>query len=126
MWIYRPIHSRQCEADLSPRCHPVKTEVQTSFDPDSTAAGVHAYTGTTTNYFSVNGGTTNLDNFNTSPNGGSRDWASSAEPYGYLVGETIRAGPAAPKASCRRPARLRRRSAPSTIPHTSIRQVKTC
>ena len=78
MWIYRPIHSRQCEADLSPRCHPVKTEVQTSFDPDSTAAGVHTYTGTTTNYFSVNGGTTNLDNFNTSPNGGSRDWASSA------------------------------------------------
>ena len=43
-----------------------------------TSPGVHTYTGTATNYFSVDGGTTNLDYFNTNPNGDLGDWASSA------------------------------------------------
>lgn len=40
--------------------------------------GVHDFSGTTPGYFSVNGGATNLDNFNTNPGGDFGDWASSA------------------------------------------------
>jgi hypothetical protein len=50
-----------------------------------TAPGTHTYTGTTTNYFSVDGGTTNLDNFNTKPSGDLGDWASSAGHDAYLA-----------------------------------------
>ena len=42
------------------------------------ANGVHDFSGTTPGYFSINGGATNLDNFNTNPNGDYGDWASSA------------------------------------------------
>jgi hypothetical protein len=40
--------------------------------------GVRDFLGTTAGYFSPNGGATNLDNFNTDPNGDFGDWASSA------------------------------------------------
>ena len=40
------------------------------------APGVHTYT--QTGYFSVDNGTTNLDNFSTNPNGDFGDWAASA------------------------------------------------
>ena len=43
-----------------------------------TAPGQHTYTGLTTNYFSANGGTTNLDYFNSNPQGDLGDWAGSA------------------------------------------------
>src|SRR5262249_43386185 len=43
-----------------------------------TAPGVHTFTGTSTNYFSINNGTTNLDNFNLDPTGDPGDWAGSA------------------------------------------------
>ena len=49
------------------------------------AAGVHTYTGQATNYFSVDGGITNLDNFNTTPGGDLGDWASSAGNDAYLA-----------------------------------------
>ncbi len=42
------------------------------------ANGVRDFAGTTPGYFSINGGATNLDNFNTNPNGDYGDWASSA------------------------------------------------
>lgn len=42
------------------------------------ANGVRDFVGSTPGYFSVNGGATNLDNFNTNPNGDYGDWASSA------------------------------------------------
>ena len=41
------------------------------------APGVHTFSGTTAGYFSVNGGTTNLANFNTNPGGDFGDWAST-------------------------------------------------
>ena len=43
-----------------------------------TSPGVHTYTGSTTNYFSVDGGTTNIHNFNTNSNGDLGDWASGS------------------------------------------------
>src|SRR5882672_683907 len=42
------------------------------------APGVRTFSGTQTGYFSVDNGTTNLDNFNTNPNGDFGDWAASA------------------------------------------------
>jgi VCBS repeat-containing protein len=50
-----------------------------------TAPGTHTYTGQTTNYFSVNGGVTNLDNFNSNPGGDLGDWAASAGNDAYLA-----------------------------------------
>jgi Ca2+-binding RTX toxin-like protein len=41
------------------------------------APGVHTYSGTQTGYFSADGGTTNLANFNTNPSGDFGDWAST-------------------------------------------------
>jgi hypothetical protein len=49
------------------------------------APGTHTYTGLTTNYFSVNGGVTNLDYFNSNPSGDLGDWASSAGDDAYLA-----------------------------------------
>jgi FG-GAP-like repeat len=40
--------------------------------------GTRDFSGTTAGYFSPDGGKTNLDNFNTNPNGDFGDWASSA------------------------------------------------
>ncbi len=42
------------------------------------APGSRTFSGTQTGYFSLDGGSTNLDNFNTNPNGDFGDWASSA------------------------------------------------
>ena len=42
------------------------------------ASGVRDFSGTQAGYFSLDGGKTNLDNFNTNPNGDYGDWASSA------------------------------------------------
>src|ERR1035437_6658933 len=42
------------------------------------APGVRTFSGTTPGYFSINGGQTNLDNFNTNPGGDFGDWAGSA------------------------------------------------
>ena len=50
-----------------------------------TAPGQHTYTGLTTNYFSANGGTTNLNNFNDNPQGDLGDWASNAGANSYLA-----------------------------------------
>jgi len=50
-----------------------------------TAPSHHTYTGLTTNYFSPNGGTTNLDYFNSNPQGDLGDWASSAGADSYLA-----------------------------------------
>jgi VCBS repeat-containing protein len=50
-----------------------------------TAPSTHTYTGLTTNYFSADGGVTNLDNFNTNPNGDLGDWAASAGDDAYLA-----------------------------------------
>jgi len=50
-----------------------------------TAPGHHTYTGLTTNYFSANGGTTNLDYFNSNPAGDLGDWAGSAGADSYLA-----------------------------------------
>jgi 20S proteasome alpha/beta subunit len=62
------------------------TSAYTLFDMyHYTAPGVHTYTGLTTNYFSVDGGATNLDNFNTNPAGDLGDWASSAGADSYLA-----------------------------------------
>jgi hypothetical protein len=41
------------------------------------SSGVRDFQGTTPGYFSVNGGQTNLDSFNTNPNGDFGDWANS-------------------------------------------------
>jgi Ca2+-binding RTX toxin-like protein len=49
------------------------------------AAGVRLFTGTTTGYFSVNNGVTNLDNFNTIPGGDFGDWAGSAGNDSFLA-----------------------------------------
>ena len=40
--------------------------------------GVRDFSGTTAGYFSIDGGATNLDNFNTDPSGDFGDWAASA------------------------------------------------
>jgi hypothetical protein len=50
-----------------------------------TSPGTHTYTGGTTNYFSIDGGTTNLANFNTNTNGDSGDWASSVGNDSFLA-----------------------------------------
>src|SRR5262245_53872345 len=42
------------------------------------AAGTRGFVGTTAGYFSIDGGTTNLNNFNTATNGDFGDWAGSA------------------------------------------------
>jgi hypothetical protein len=42
------------------------------------ASGVRDFSGTTPGYFSIDGGATNLNNFNTNPSGDFGDWASSA------------------------------------------------
>jgi hypothetical protein len=42
------------------------------------SSGMRDFSGTTTGYFSIDGGTTNLNNFNTNPSGDFGDWASSA------------------------------------------------
>jgi FG-GAP-like repeat len=43
------------------------------------------FSGTTAGYFSPNGGVTNLDNFNTNPNGDFGDWANSAGNDSFLA-----------------------------------------
>jgi hypothetical protein len=47
--------------------------------------GQRDFMGTQAGYFSVNGGATNLDNFNTDPNGDFGDWASSAGNDAFLA-----------------------------------------
>ena len=47
--------------------------------------GVRDFVGTTAGYFSPDGGTTNLDNFNTNPNGDFGDWAASAGHDSFLA-----------------------------------------
>src|SRR4051812_21482944 len=42
------------------------------------SSGVRDLVGTTPGYFSINGGVTNLNNFNTNPGGDFGDWAASA------------------------------------------------
>jgi VCBS repeat-containing protein len=49
------------------------------------AAGAHEFVGTNAGYFSVDGGTTNLDNFNTATNGDFGDWAGSAGNDSFLA-----------------------------------------
>jgi len=49
------------------------------------AAGAHEFVGTNAGYFSVDGGTTNLDNFNTATNGDFGDWAASAGNDSFLA-----------------------------------------
>jgi hypothetical protein len=49
------------------------------------ANGVHDFSGTTPGYFSINGGATNLNNFNTNPGGDFGDWASSAGNDSFLA-----------------------------------------
>ena len=48
-------------------------------------AGVRDFSGTTTGYFSADGGVTNLGNFNTNPNGDFGDWAGSVGHNAYLA-----------------------------------------
>ena len=45
---------------------------------DYSSAGIRRLVGTNAGYFSIDGGVTNLDNFNTDPNGDFGDWAASA------------------------------------------------
>jgi autotransporter passenger strand-loop-strand repeat protein len=47
--------------------------------------GVRDFVGTQAGYFSIDGGTTNLDNFNTNPNGDFGDWAATAENDSFLA-----------------------------------------
>jgi Big-like domain-containing protein len=49
------------------------------------APGVHSYVGSTAGYFSADGGTTNLGNFNTSANGDYADWAGSVGRNAFLA-----------------------------------------
>jgi hypothetical protein len=49
------------------------------------APGVHDFNGTQAGYFSIDGGVTNLDNFNTSPGGDFGDWAASAGHDAFLA-----------------------------------------
>ena len=49
------------------------------------APGAPSLTGSKSAYFSVNGGVTNLDNFNNNPNGDYGDWAASAGNDAYLA-----------------------------------------
>jgi hypothetical protein len=50
-----------------------------------TSSGVHTYTGTTPNYFSADGGHTNLIAFNSDASGDLGDWASSAGADSFLA-----------------------------------------
>jgi hypothetical protein len=50
-----------------------------------TSPGVHTFTGTSPNYFSINNGTSNLDNFNSNPSGDLGDWAGSAGNDSFLA-----------------------------------------
>ncbi len=49
------------------------------------SSGVRTFTGTTPGYFSINGGATNLDNFNTNSSGDFGDWAASAGHDSFLA-----------------------------------------
>ena len=49
------------------------------------APGVRDFSGTTAGYFSPDGGTTNLGNFNTNANGDFGDWAGSVGANSYLA-----------------------------------------
>ena len=49
------------------------------------APGVRDFSGTTAGYASLNGGTTNLDSFNTNSGGDFGDWAGSAGHDSYLA-----------------------------------------
>jgi len=55
---------------------------QAGYEPldlfDYSSPGTRRLVGTTAGYFSIDGGTTNLDNFNTNPGGDFGDWAASA------------------------------------------------
>src|SRR5215472_7951341 len=61
----------------------------TSYEPldlfHYSAAGVRDFSGTTAGYFSPDGGTTNLGNFNTNPNGDFGDWAASVGNDSFLA-----------------------------------------
>jgi Big-like domain-containing protein len=61
----------------------------TSYEPldlfHFSAAGVHDFSGTTAGYFSPDGGTTNLGNFNTNPGGDFGDWAGSVGNNSFLA-----------------------------------------
>jgi VCBS repeat-containing protein len=61
----------------------------TSYEPldlfHYSAAGVHDFSGTTAGYFSPDGGTTNLGNFNTNPSGDFGDWAGSVGNNSFLA-----------------------------------------
>ena len=61
----------------------------TSYEPldlfHYSAAGVRDFSGTTAGYFSPDGGTTNLGNFNTNPNGDFGDWAASVGNNSFLA-----------------------------------------
>jgi FG-GAP-like repeat len=49
------------------------------------ASGLRNFSGTRAGYFSPDGGKTNLDNFNTDPNGDFGDWAASAGHDSFLA-----------------------------------------
>ena len=49
------------------------------------ASGTRTFSGTTAGYFSIDGGATNLNNFNTFSGGDSGDWASSAGNDAFLA-----------------------------------------
>ena len=49
------------------------------------AANTHEFVGTNAGYFSIDGGATNLDNFNTATNGDFGDWAASAGNNSFLA-----------------------------------------
>ena len=61
----------------------------TSYEPldlfHYSAAGVRDFSGTTAGYFSPDGGTTNLGNFNTNPSGDFGDWAGSVGNNSFLA-----------------------------------------
>jgi Bacterial Ig-like domain len=61
----------------------------TSYEPldlfHYSAPGVHDFSGTTAGYFSPDGGTTNLGNFNTNPSGDFGDWAGSVGNNSFLA-----------------------------------------
>src|ERR1035437_9170321 len=62
------------------------------------APGVRDFSGTTPGYFSINGGQTNLNKFNTNPGGDFGDWASSAgddSPLAYASPGVVMPFPAA-------------------------------
>ena len=60
----------------------------TSYEPldlfHYSAAGVRDFSGTTAGYFSPDGGTTNLGNFNTNPSGDFGDWVASVGKSGVV------------------------------------------